>query len=139
MTLLHWRPSMSLGVPVIDADHRALIEILNRLHFMIRAGDEQREVAAVLRELIDYVRCHFAREEALMRQCGYPGLDRHVARHRDLAAALSAWDDHYRADPDRFDAVGFYDFVADWLVVHVLEDDMKLRPYLAEDRKVANA
>ena len=31
--------SMSVGVPLIDKDHRALIHLINRLHESVRAQD----------------------------------------------------------------------------------------------------
>ena len=34
-----WNDSMSVGVPLIDNDHRALIHLINRLHESVRAQD----------------------------------------------------------------------------------------------------
>lgn len=132
MALLHWRPHMSLGIEAIDADHRQLIDLLNRLHFMALAGDEPASVGAVLDELVAYARTHFAREEALMQRSGYPHLLDHREQHRQLADRLRTFCAIYEQDPDRFDMTAFYDFVADWLVVHFLEEDMKLKPWVHE-------
>lgn len=121
---------MSLGDADIDADHKRLIDTLNRLHYMHRAGDERTEIAAVLDELADYCERHFEREEALMRRCGFPDLDRHAALHRQLRSALDEFARAYHDDPEGFDAAAFYDFVSDWILVHVLDEDMKLRPHL---------
>ena len=130
MTLLHWRPNMSLGADDLDADHKFLIDLLNRIHYMFRAGDEHAAIEAALGELTDYTDRHFHREEAWMRSCGYPDVDRHGQLHKDLRKSLQGWTATYEQDPDGFDAAAFYDFVSDWLLVHVLDEDMKLRPYL---------
>lgn len=132
MTLLHWRDNMSLGIEAIDDDHKSLIELLNRLHYMIRAGDEHAEIERVLDDLRAYCERHFGREEELMERCGYPERDAHQALHRDLEARLETWTRAYQDDPDGFDASAFYDFVSDWLLVHVLEEDMKLKPHITE-------
>ncbi len=138
MTMLRWRPNLSLGVAEIDADHKALIEILNRLFYMVKAGDERPEIAGVLHELGDYCAGHFQREEALMRRVGYGGLERHAKLHDVLRRQVATWTVAYLDDPDGFDIAGFYDFVSDWLLVHVLTEDMRLRPYLVEAAALAS-
>jgi len=132
MTLLHWRANMSVGVAELDADHKALIELLNRLHYMVFAGDSQDAVEEVLEDLCAYAACHFAREEALMRAAGYPDVERHSAFHRQLADRLAACRRAYREDSTTFDAKALYDFVSEWLIVHTLEEDKKLEPWLAK-------
>lgn len=131
MALFRWRDTLTLGVPSIDADHKKLIDMLNRLHFMSVAGDDHDAIGHVLAELIDYTRTHFRREEALMQAAHYPDFATHQRLHRDLSVKLREFETAYANDPDAFDLEGFYDFVADWLLVHVMTVDMKLKPYLA--------
>lgn len=138
MTLLHWRPNMSLGVEDIDDDHKALIEVLNRLHYQIVAGDEPRQIESVFDELADYCGRHFVREEASMEQGGYPAAAAHAKMHRELAERLQGYRDQYHADAKGFDHHAFYDFVSEWLLVHVLDEDMKLAPYLRPRAKAAS-
>ena len=139
MALLHWKANMALGNAAIDADHKRLIDLFNRLHFMALAGDDDRAVADVLEELLVYARVHFAREEAMMRRCAYPGLADHQRCHREFASRLRGFVADFRADPEAFDMAAFYDFLADWLLVHVLDEDMKLVPHLAAARSHAVA
>ncbi len=131
MTLLHWRPSMSVGVADVDAEHKALIDRLNKLHYMVVAGDEPAEIQALLDDLVTTTRDHFRREETLIRASSYPAADRHCELHSDLLAQLEAYRGQYREDPAAFDDDGFYDFLTDWLLVHVVEEDAKLAPYVA--------
>lgn len=139
MTLLRWRASMSLGVPTIDADHKHLIEILNRLHFLKLAGDDSASLGNVLGELVEYTRNHFAREESLMRRCGFPGFAHHRQQHQAICEALADFHLAFHTDPAGFDMRAFYDFVADWLLVHVMREDMKLRPHLVKAGLFATA
>jgi hemerythrin len=134
MALLHWKANLSLGNAAIDGDHKRLIDLFNRLHFMALAGDDDQAVAEVLDELLIYVRVHFAREEALMRRCDYPGCADHRRCHREFASRLRGFIADFRAGPERFDMTAFYDFLADWLLVHVLDEDMKLIPFLETAR-----
>lgn len=134
MALLHWKPNLSVGNTAIDGDHKRLIDLFNRLHFMSLVGDDDQAVAEVLEELLTYVRVHFAREEAMMRRCGYPGLEDHRHRHREFASRLRGFIGDFNARPELFDMAAFYDFVAEWLLVHVLDEDMKLVPFLQTAR-----
>lgn len=121
---------MSLGVEAIDADHKALIDLPNRLDYMIRAGDEPDSVEKVLEELRDYGERHFAREKQLIAECGYPNTAEHRDLHRTLTERLQAYRRADHVDPAGFDATALYDFVSDWLLVQVLEEDMKIKPHL---------
>ena len=40
MLMLDWDEDLSLGVPVVDRDHRRLIDLLNRVH--LAGWDDQR-------------------------------------------------------------------------------------------------
>ncbi len=134
MALLHWKPNLSLGDAAIDSDHKRMIDLSNRLHFMTLAGDDTEAVSEVLAELLTYVRVHFAREEAMMRRCRYPGLRDHQRCHREFASRLRSFVADFEADPELFDMSAFYDFVAEWMLVHVLDEDMKLVPFLQAAR-----
>jgi hemerythrin len=131
MTVFHWREALSLDVAAIDDDHRTLIDMLNRLHFMSLAGDDREAIAAVMHELVRYTQRHFRREEMLMRLSGYPGYEAHRRMHKALATRVQEYYDSYRAKPTRFNIKKLYDFMADWLVVHITKEDMKLQPYVA--------
>jgi hemerythrin len=131
MTPIRWLDSLSLDVPAIDADHKHLLDLLNRLHYMALAGDDREAVGAVLAELVAYTFAHFAREEALMQACGYPGLAQHARLHEVLRAQVAHQRARFRADPRSFDVQGFYAFLSDWLTMHILGEDMKLKPWVA--------
>lgn len=139
MTPFRWRDSLSLDVPAIDADHKHLIELLNRLHYMAMAGDDRQAVGAVLSELVEYTLAHFEREEALMRDAQYPGLAAHARLHEVLRAQATHLRERYLTDPRAFDMERFYLFVSDWLTMHILGEDMKLKPWVARREAVAAA
>jgi hemerythrin len=133
MTLLHWRDNMSVGVDALDDDHKKLVDLLNRLHYLNLAGADHGSVAEVLEELMHYTEYHFDREEKLMQFSDYPELDEHRDCHRKLTRQLLEYKQTFEDRPDRFDVKEFYDFVSEWLLVHVLEDDMKYKPYLRSE------
>jgi len=133
MTLLHWRDNMSVGVEAVDNDHKHLVDLLNQLHFLVLAGADRPSVGEVLEELMHYTEYHFDREETLMRSSDYPGLEEHQTCHRELARRLLEYKKTFDDRPESFDATAFYDFLSEWLVVHVLEKDMKYKPYVVRE------
>ena len=131
MTLLRWRDSLSLNVPVIDADHKRLFELLNRLRFLDLAGDEPSAVEEALSDLLLYTQTHFRREERLMMLGGYPLLHQHQRAHRQFTDRVAGIAARYHSNPKAFSVRVFYEMLSDWLVDHVLGDDMRIKPWIA--------
>jgi hemerythrin len=131
MTLLRWRDSLSLNVPAIDGDHKRLFELLNRVRFLDLAGDEPQAIADALSELLLYTQTHFRREEKLMQLGNYPELESHRRYHRQFTGKVAEVMARFRANPSGFRVHAFYELLANWLVDHVLGEDMKIRPYVA--------
>jgi len=63
-----WNENFETGVPAIDAQHRQLVELLNRLASQVAAGASADELDKILDELTDYAVYHFETEEALSQQ-----------------------------------------------------------------------
>ncbi len=82
-----------------------------------------------LNELASYTVAHFATEERMMEQSGYPDLTTHKARHADLAARARALILSYRTG-ERFLATGLLNFLEDWLKHHIAGDDLALVRWL---------
>ena len=76
-----WTDSMSVGVPLIDNDHKALIHLINRLHESVSAGDTYDALDDLLNRMVDYIDIHFTREERVMEACGYPETAGHKGEH----------------------------------------------------------
>lgn len=131
MTLLRWRDSLALNVPMIDGDHKRLFDLLNRVRFLDLAGEDQQAVADALSELLLYTQTHFRREERLMELGNYPGLVTHRRYHREFTGKVAEVMAKFRAGSSAFRVHEVYGMLADWLVDHVLGEDMKLKPFVA--------
>ena len=131
MSLLCWRDSLSLNVPAVDQDHKRLFELLNRVRFLDLAGDDPQAIADALAELLLYAQTHFRREERLMALGKYPGIAAHARIHRQFTDRVTEIAARFRANPSIFRVRDIYQLLADWLVDHVLGEDMLLKPYIA--------
>ncbi len=131
---IQWREAMRIGHPAIDADHQRLIEILNLFEESVANGSKPQVMGDILTGLLRYTEHHFEREEKVQKQVRYPFHDGHVQAHRELLKQVTA----YRVRWDTQDDVGkvamtgeLAAFLKGWLVNHILEQDLRMKPFVA--------
>ena len=132
MSLIEWTDKLSVGVEAIDADHRKLVTLLNRLHRMAREEADTGLMAEVLDELIRYTQYHFQAEEQLMRLARYPDYEAHKARHEELKEEVTRLRADFERKPEIVHGHRMFTFLSDWLMRHILREDMQYAPYLQE-------
>jgi hemerythrin len=122
-----WSDKLLTGIEEIDEQHKALFEVINRLDHAVSSEDKWSAVHFALVELDNYVRVHFAVEEALMRLHGYPDLADHIAAHRGFASQLMEIKEHsIRRDvSDEMTRL-----LHNWLVGHIHKADKAYVPHL---------
>jgi len=124
-----WDPRLDTGHPVIDAQHRELLEAIHALHTALRKGEGKEGLAKVLGFLRDYTSVHFREEEALMSRHAYPDQLRHTHSHSELVAQVDVLLDQLRAGTQvlSFTVIGF---LKTWLTDHIRGEDFHLAEYL---------
>lgn len=120
MPLVEWTEKLSVGIRQFDEDHKKLVELLNALFEDSRAGHAQEVLGVILDELIHYTRSHFAAEEAVMREHGYPKLRAHEAEHRSLTIKVLQFREDYLANANPQLTIDLASFLKGWLVDHIL-------------------
>jgi hemerythrin len=133
--LLTWRKEWSLGIGVLDADHRALIEALTDIclrycpqaashaPFPGRVATPAIALADALATFGEKVRAHCRREEAFMRAIDYDRWSEHAELHVILMTRFDAMVRDCRARGTQvFDEVG-QAWVHDWLLGHIIGSD----------------
>lgn len=133
MSFYEWSESMSVGVALLDSDHKALIETINQLHRAVEDRREAEFLDQIFDDLVNYVEHHFAREERVMQACGYPGAADHRVEHLRFAQDMHYTRDRYFRGEETDIGRELLDYLKDWLNQHILIDDMAYRPY-AEGR-----
>jgi len=107
--------ALDIGIAEIDAQHRQLDTLLQRLK---ESTDKRYGFAAdaILAELAIQTRIHFAVEESLMRLLSFPDIEAHLEEHRRLTEQL----EKLRKRAQDFEvADGLTTFIQTWLVDHV--------------------
>ena len=122
MPLLIWNPEMSVGVRVLDEDHKRLIAMINELHSAMLAGHSNDAVGGVLRRLANYTVEHFQREEAFFAETKYPGTVAHKREHEKLKAQVMIEIQKFQAGTTGL-GMETLNFLRDWLKHHIQESD----------------
>ena len=84
MDLVRLEDHLKLDIPEIDAQHGALIGLVNELHQAMLQGADRSSLQEILLRLLKHTRNHFAYEERLMSQSEYPRLEAHRTEHARL-------------------------------------------------------
>lgn len=84
MPLPEWKEDFATGIGYIDYEHRRLVETINRICADMARRASELTVADGLGQLHAQICAHFALEEKLMREKGYPHYAAHKAEHEKL-------------------------------------------------------
>ncbi|HEX8964275.1 MAG TPA: bacteriohemerythrin [Rhodocyclaceae bacterium] len=133
-----WNDTMSVGQAEIDADHKRLIGIINRL-WVAEDGGNRQVIEFVLDDLVHYTESHFKREEQMMDDIEYPDLARHRRIHQSICRRLEEirWE-YFQGIREELRGE-ILEFLRNWLNEHILVEDMGYRPYLGQPASAGNA
>lgn len=129
MALITWtKEQFGTNVSIADEQHQTLFGMLNDLHDAAPSGD-RAAIGQKLDVLLNFVVEHFAEEERLMTQTGYPDYDAHKAEHTKLLETCGGVAAKFKAGELEITQETTA-FVKDWLVNHIPNVDMHYGPHL---------
>ncbi len=122
-----WNDGNTLGIPIIDEQHRGIISTINSLYYSIQTGHGQEVTGPTIAMLEQYINVHFKTEETLMLEAGYPAVEEHIALHKKLVdktteLSIIAGDD---TGPEML-----LKFLRGWWLSHINKEDRKYAPFL---------
>jgi len=129
--VISWSEDFSVGVPLLDADHKQIIYLLQEL-YAVKGPDQQAK--AILAKLRVFAEGHFAREEEIMRQYGYPRLEEHQDQHRTFREFIETLDRlrEDTANGARPVSEATCQFLEQWIATHTLSADQAFGNFLRE-------
>ena len=132
MALMTWTDeAFSVGIPSINAQHKKLVDLINQLHQAMLDGAVADELKTILGELINYTVIHFAYEEKLFAEHGYPEVEGHKAVHEALKAKVVELQNDFIAGKPVM-GMEVMNFLREWLTGHIQGDDRKYSQFLIE-------
>ena len=131
-----WSSSYSLGVKLIDDQHKKILDFAYNL-VNCSAKDEEEERACfkrVIEQLVDYIKIHFTTEEGIMLVTKFPGYDEHKKTHENFILTLVKSIKDYE-NGNRLVFTNFSNFTRKWVLSHIAVMDLK---YIEYCKKISN-
>lgn len=133
MAYMEWSRELEFGLPVIDTQHKRIVEMINELAHAMQTGND-KETQHVMEGLLNYTVTHFEFEEDLQEKAGYPFLKAHRRIHEIFMKKVAAIRE--RAAHGENIAPELMKLLNGWLVNHINSED---RDYVEAVRTVTES
>lgn len=117
---LQWSADLEIGIPVIDSQHQRIVDYINKVEDA-HIRHSRQEVLDVLDELVDYTVSHFAFEETLLEEAGYPFIKAHKKVHELFTRRVMEYQKSAKSGNDV--TMDLMHTLKSWLVNHIKHDD----------------
>lgn len=129
MKLMAWSDHFVTGIAPVDAQHHALVDMINAVAPSLALGDEEarRVVAPLLDKLVHYADVHFKFEESLMARTQL--LPEYLAQHHRTHQAFVTEVLQMRQQYEQLGTLSGRDllqFLISWLTFHILSEDKRM-------------
>ena len=134
MPLIVWTDGMSVGVKLLDNDHKKLVLLVNELRDAVVAGRARPELDTLLEGLVVFTRFHHAQEEQLLDESGYQGSAAHQLEHDQLLDQLMDLQSHFTSSAELASDLDVMNRLRVWLLEHIQDSDHEFVSHLKEKR-----
>ena len=122
--MIKWSDKYSVGISIIDEEHKKLFELINKADLVAKFGNNSNDVLAILDQMTEYVLNHFETEEHYMKEFHFPGFQPHRNEHIDFTNTTMDYKNR---------AVGgdcqitneILEYLMQWLINHIQVTDKK--------------
>jgi hemerythrin len=133
--LVSWSSTFSVGIKLIDDQHKGLLAITNDL-FNHCAGDDASErlyFKKIIRSAVEYVKVHFATEEKIMLHTNFDRFAEHKKEHDQFVLTVVEQVRSFNAG-NKLDLIHFTRFLKNWILTHIAVSD---KQYFEHFKKIA--
>jgi hemerythrin-like metal-binding protein len=121
------------GIPALDAQHRDLLTLANEVVYAPDNDVDPDVFNLAVSFLQSYIVYHFAAEETLMTELGYPDRELHFDLHGRLQRKVAELADRVRqVGVSRALRAEVSLMLEDWLVYHIRESDREMARFIRE-------
>jgi hemerythrin len=130
---VYWSNSYSMGIKLIDEQHKGLLDFVNDLlnHSTGNEKEEREYFAKAIGEAVNYVKVHFATEEKIMLATKFLDYPEHKKAHEDFILAVVKNVKDFEGGK-RLVLLNFSNFLKDWILSHIAIMDVKYSVFLKE-------
>jgi len=125
-----WSNHYSMGIKLIDDQHKALLDFVNDLfnHSTGREDEERAYFKDVIQVAVSYVKIHFATEEKYMLATNFPGYAEHKKVHDEFILTIVKTVKDFESGK-RLVLEKLAYFLKDWVLSHVAGMDVLYAQY----------
>jgi hemerythrin len=137
--LAPWDDRFLLGMPVIDFQHKKMLEYINRIYVAGRTRkDPKRDgFKSTVFTMLEYSKLHFSTEEDLMGRFEYSMLNEHRKEHIKFIKDTMKGVDELKGKEKDHDAMDmFVEFMKDWFLDHVVSLDKEMTDHALASGKI---
>ncbi|HAJ27492.1 MAG TPA: hypothetical protein DCG53_09670 [Syntrophus sp. (in: bacteria)] len=127
LSRISWDTSYSVNIEVLDAQHRKLFAIVNRVINVVESRSS--DLLPAIKELIDYLSVHFREEHTVMTNANYPNLLGHRKEHLEFTEKVEAFLKGYK-EGDKELGLKMVVFMKEWINDHTKKVDAQYGEYL---------
>ena len=128
---MEWSQSLSVGVDLIDDQHKELIARVNSFYSSIKTSNKADEILKILTFMEDYVITHFRDEEQLQMKYRYPVYNDHKALHKQFITDIAKIKKDIKDNGfNQASALIVGATLSNWLINHISKEDKKLGAYI---------
>jgi len=134
--LVAWSHKLSCGIQLIDDQHKELVALVNDM-FKHATGNQTQEhdyFNRVIKEVVNYVKVHFATEEKIMLATKFSGYTEHKKAHESFILAVVENIKDFESGK-RLTLSTFTRFLKEWILSHIAVMDKQYFEYF---RKIAS-
>ncbi|MDR2403378.1 MAG: bacteriohemerythrin [Spirochaetaceae bacterium] len=132
-SVVEWDDSYSVGVELIDNQHRELIKMTNDLFAGCQKGGTTAEMyfMKTIQGAVKYVKTHFSTEEIIMERLKYPDFLVHKKEHENFVAKVLKEVKDFEGAKN-FVPLDFARYLQDWVLTHIALSDKKYGVFFNE-------
>jgi len=128
-----WTDEYSLGINVIDEQHKHFFEIVNIVYDVLdKSNATKEELLKIIDELIKYDYYHLSTEEKYFNQFFYSDMANHMKYHDMFRTQTEEYYNRLEKEDLPKLSLEVTDFAKNWLIHHIMVEDKKYVPYFKE-------
>ena len=133
MVQIKWTQGFSVGIKLVDNQHKELLEKMNNISHAIEHNHSAEAITKTLDFMIKYTDYHFETEEKHMEATVYPSIEYHKKMHKEFVDTLKGMTEDYIEDGATQQlAESVNVFLFNWLIKHIKGVDGAFGKYLNE-------
>lgn len=121
--LIEWDDEkLSVGIKLLDEQHKVLVSYINELHDLITNDASESAISELFEKLYKYTQYHFHDEEKYFSRLYKDDLTLHNLQHKHFLEELA----QIQQDSSKQNiSEELLFFLTDWLVNHIVAEDLK--------------